>query len=288
MDVVICVAYKDCFFLKKNIQFIEKNLNPENIYIITNVQNFFLLENSSSRLKLLDENKLIDGLNFAIVRKALLEHMGLNMAGWYFQQFLKMAFSLTEYANKYYLVWDSDTVPLNHIDFLSPEGKYYFMPKTEHNDAYFTTIDNLFEAPRKADYSFISEHMVFDVQIMKELINTIANSTVKDCSQDAPWFVKAIYANTAKHIQGFSEFETYGTYCLNYHPNSFELRTFRTFRRGGLIYGMLASVEEIESLKNDLDTCSFELYDYPVSLHRKMIQLCFYWYCRLRNKFRRK
>ncbi len=44
MDIVICVAYKNCFFLTKNILFINKKLSPENIYVITNSSNFVLLE----------------------------------------------------------------------------------------------------------------------------------------------------------------------------------------------------------------------------------------------------
>ena len=54
MDLVICVAYKNCFFLKKNILFINKNLNPEHIYVTTKLSNFSLLEGIADNLKLLD------------------------------------------------------------------------------------------------------------------------------------------------------------------------------------------------------------------------------------------
>lgn len=64
-----------------------------------------LLESLPDNAKLLDENKLVDGLDFASVRKGVKEHLGLNLTGWYFQQFLKMAFALTEYAKDEYLVW---------------------------------------------------------------------------------------------------------------------------------------------------------------------------------------
>ena len=36
MDIVMCVALKECFFLRKNILFIRKNINPTHIWIITN------------------------------------------------------------------------------------------------------------------------------------------------------------------------------------------------------------------------------------------------------------
>ena len=55
MDLVICVAYKNCFFLKKNIPFINKNLTTEHIYVITKFSNFSLLEGIADNLKLLDK-----------------------------------------------------------------------------------------------------------------------------------------------------------------------------------------------------------------------------------------
>lgn len=69
MDLVICVAYKNCFFLKKNIPFINKNLGPEHIYVITGLSNFSQLEGMADNLKLIDENVLVDGLSYATVRK---------------------------------------------------------------------------------------------------------------------------------------------------------------------------------------------------------------------------
>lgn len=122
MDLVICVAYKNCFFLKKNIPFINKNLSPEHIYVITKFSNFSLLEGIADNLKLLDENALIGGLSYAAVRKVLKSHLGINLVGWYFQQFLKMGFALTSFAKEEYLVWDADTIPLNHVDFKDVGG----------------------------------------------------------------------------------------------------------------------------------------------------------------------
>lgn len=245
-----------------------------------------MLDKLSKKVYLIDENKMLEGLDFSAVRKALKAHLGINLTGWYFQQFLKMGFSLTSYAKEDYLVWDADTVPLNILLFIDKDKRYLFMPKTEHHVPYFSTIDKLFDAPKKADYSFISEHMIFNVKIMRELIAKIGQAEISGCPNGALWFEKCIYAIQPGVLQGFSEFETYGTYCLNYYPYIFRLRKFRTFRRGGLIFGMMASTKEIDSLKDDLDTCSFELYDYPVSIHRRWLQKAFYWYCRIKNKLR--
>ena len=204
MDIVICVAYKNCFFLKKNILFINKNLSPDNIYVIINRSNFSLLEGIADNVKPLDENKLVDGLNFSAVRNVLKAHLGINLVGWYFQQFLKMGFALTSFAKEDYLVWDADTVPLNHLAFKDNPGHYLFMPKTEHHEPYFSTIDKLFDAPKKADYSFISEHMIFNVKIMRELIAKIGQAEISGCPKETLWFEKCIYAIQPGVLQGFS------------------------------------------------------------------------------------
>lgn len=289
MDIVICVAYKDCFFLKKNLYFITKNLSPENIYIITNKSNFGLFKNVKHKVILIDEDNMVPELNFNSVKAVVRSHLGVNLAGWYFQQFLKMAFSLTEFAKESYIVWDSDTVPLNPISLEDKDGHYLFAPGIGKSQAYYDTIDRLFSAPVKNDATFICEHMIFDVKIMRELISVIGNSKLNNCDSKTFWFLKCIYAVTPGCFQnqGFSEFETYGTYCLNYHSDAFLIRRIRNFRKGGLIYGRIGSKEEIESLKDCFDTCSFELYTYPVSIHRRWIQKVFYAYCRIKQKLMR-
>lgn len=48
-----------------------------------------------------------------------------------------MGFALTPFAKEEYLVWDADTIPLNHLNFKDVGAKYLFMPKTEHHDPIF-------------------------------------------------------------------------------------------------------------------------------------------------------
>ena len=83
-------------------------------------------------------------------------------------------------------------IQFNHLNFKDVGGqKYLFMPKTEHHDPYFCTIDKLFDAPKKADYSFISEHMIFNVKIMCELIAKIGQANIAGCPSGALWLKSA-------------------------------------------------------------------------------------------------
>lgn len=267
MDIVICVALKDCYFLNKNLFFINKNLEHNNLYIITDKRNFkhIKIEKYPS-IKLLDENLLIDGLSLSATKKIVDKYLSNRNYGWYFQQFLKLGFALSKYAKEDYLVWDADTVPLNPIKFVNANNQHLILTKKEHHKPYFNTIDNLFEAKKKASYSFISEHMVFKSEIVREMLKTIESNS------NIIWYEQCIAARKDDVIQVFSEFETYGTYCLNYYPQLHCQRTFPTFRLGSKIYGIIASRKEIESLKFDLDTVSFEINNYPVSFYRRCIQ----------------
>lgn len=282
MDVVICIALKDIYFFNKNLYFINKNLVPNHIYVVTDKRNNRYITNKYNNVTIIDENNLVPGLNFGKIKKYI-DDKGFRYRqyGWYFQQFLKIGFALSQYAKNEYLVWDADTVPLNPIKIKNGD-KYLLLPKTEHNQAYFDTIDRLFDAPLKANYSFISEHMVFNVSIVKEMVDSI----VKKSKSNQQWFEICINSVDPMAANGFSEFETYGTYCLNYHPNLFEIRTLRTFRRCGYIFGIFATRKEINSLKDDLDTGSFEAYDYSVALWRRIKQYILFYLCKIITKLR--
>ena len=276
----MCVALKECFFLRKNILFIRKNINPTHIWIITNKRNFKYLPKEND-ITLIDEDKLIDGLTFQKVKSIIDNHLHVKNYGWYFQQFLKLGFALSSYAKEEYLVWDSDTVPFNKLNFKKGESDL-FLPKTEHNATYFETIDKLFEAPIKANYSFISEHMIFRCSILKEMLNKIEGKHMNK----KPWYELCITSVKPYTKNGFSEYETYGTYCINYHPQLLCPRTLRTFRRCSKLYSIFASSKEIQTLAEDLDTGSFEVYDYPVGGFRKYKQIIYNYFCKIVTKKR--
>ena len=46
MDVVICMSLKDCWFFRKNLYFIKKNINPNHIYVLTDKRNFNYLNSN--------------------------------------------------------------------------------------------------------------------------------------------------------------------------------------------------------------------------------------------------
>jgi hypothetical protein len=181
---------------------------------------------------------------------------------WYFQQFLKMAYSFKS-ETQYYLIWDSDTIPLNPIHFFINDGdklKCMFTMKDEHHVPYFKTINVLFDGKvfKLTNKSFIAEHMMIDKDIMLEIIHKIDDNAKIPGNN---FFEKILYAIDRNEISssGFSEFETYGNYVLKYYPEKYCLRQLRTFREGSLFVDKPAINERVLNwIAKSYDTISFE------------------------------
>ena len=110
--------------------------------------------------------------------------------------------------------------------------------------------------------SFISEHMLFDSRIVKQMIEEIEhNKWLKGKS-----FFEKILRATAFDVrpQAFSEFETYGTYCEYNYPQYYKKRHLRTFRAGKMFLGDRPSREILDWVGKCIDTISFEYPQKPI------------------------
>lgn len=135
--------------------------------------------------------------------------------------------------------------------------------KTEYNPNYFKTIKKLLGINKQTKGSFIAEHMLFSTDIVRELIEKISKSNV----DGENWMQKIINACDASDpMPGFSEFETYGSYVLATHPDSYAMRHLNTFRYGGYIRGRQISDKMLKKISFDIDTMSFELGMNPALL----------------------
>ena len=264
-DVLIPVAKKDTAFVKNVVTYINRNLiGCENIYIVTNQKNFQKLQalaSSEKNVKILDENALVPELNFGIVAECM-EKKGAgkeDRVGWYFQQLLKFAFAKSQYAKEYYLTWDADTIPLSPISFFDGETPL-FTKKIEHHKPYFVTLNRILGFGKLVDFSFIAEHMIFKVPIVKEMLDAIA---AYPTSEGNNWVEKIMFACHFAPGQGpyFSEFETFGNYCVKYHPSLYQVRQLNTFRSAGMIRGRHINEKLLDRLAFDLNIASFEAFD---------------------------
>lgn len=269
IDCVICVAGKDNLIVRTCIKLIIKNINPENIFIITKPQYriFYYGLQKKYPIEIIDEDNLLPNLSYVNLDKLIKNRIGKPLrTGWYFQQFLKMGFGLSHYAKNYYLIWDADTLPTSKLSFFE-NGHPVFTRKTEFHKPYFVTMKKLLNLGKNVPFSFIAENMLIDVNIMKELIHEISNCQVKGDN----WFEKIINAIGPEEDVAFSEFETYGTYVTNKYPLEYRIRELRTLRDGGAKYGRFISRKEIKGLQDKFDTVSLEPGSKP-KLVKRLIQ----------------
>ena len=283
-NIVIPITYRDYSFLKTTIKYVNINLTPKIVFIITDIRFKRFLPKEifdKGNCVVLDENELYDGMTIRHLKELFMKLGRTKLReGWYFQQFLKMAFALSDYCDTdYYLSCDSDTIPLRKIDFFDENGTPFFTMKTEYHAPYFVAIERLLGITKTNNRSYIAENMMFKKSIMIEMINRIQSNSFLEGNT---WFEKIVFSLEPESVSpmAFSEFETYGNYCFNYYPGLYRERTLPSFREGGLIQGRFVSDKILEQLSFDQATASFEIYDRPPFPWGKLS----YWYARWQRR----
>ena len=265
-NIIIPVVYKDYSFLRKTLRFVQKNLSATKIFILTDGRMAKYLSKEIRNCpicQIVDENSLLEGLTYQKIYK-IIKSQGREHTntGWFFQQFLKMGFALSDYCDtEYYLSWDADTIPLRPIPFFTEDEHPYFTMKTEYHEPYFEAIQRLIGLEKSNSRSYIAEHMMFNKNVMQELLGKINLSEV----EGDVWYEKIMNTIVPETVStdSFSEFETYGTYCMAYHPDMYVERQIPGYRLAGLIQGRFVSDKILERLASDAYVASFEIYDRP-------------------------
>ena len=181
-----------------------------------------------------------------------------KVTGWYYQQFIKYQYSHFS-QNKYYLVWDGDTVPCKKISMFSDDNIPYLDTKHEYHKQYFDTLSKILPGLNKwTKKSFISEHMLMNCDLVEELTDKIESN--EDITGNLFW-EKVLHSMNAYELMdtGFSEFETYGTYVMTNHPDSYRLRSWNSMRYGGMFFDQNnISDSDYNWLSKDFFAISFE------------------------------
>ena len=261
MKLVVPTISQDFGKLLHNIRIYFNFLPIKEIYVVGSGELQALLPPPNYPVVFMDEKELVDfdAIKKLIVKRTKSEKDG-RRAGWYVQQFIKMGFARI-CPDDYYLLWDSDTVPLKPMNMI--EEKPVFDCKTEYHEAYFKTIERLFPNLRKCiKGSFISEHMVIKTSLMRQMLSDIeANDTLVGDN----FAEKIINAVPVEELgkSGFSEFETFGTYVQSNFPNVYSMRNWKSLRSGGLFYDCSKglSKENVSWLSRYYDAISFEKWD---------------------------
>lgn len=264
-DVIMMVIPENITLLKTAYPYLCNNLGADRIIFVANNLCKEIIEETFGHEKnvlFMDEEYIYDGMTYERIKTILNSLCGNSQrTGWFYQQFLKMAYSY-KCKNDYYLVFDSDTIPLRKISYFDENENPRFIIKTEYHKPYFDTMKILFNGKvNRVDenVSFIAENMMIDKTIMIELIEAI---TGNDKLEGDSFYEKILNAidRSVVYCTGFSEFETYGNYVMTYYPNKYSRIKLRTQRRGSFLLGTDPTPDQLEWAAKDYDIMSFEIY----------------------------
>ena len=193
----------------KNTDYFFRYLPITKIYVIGPAD---IAENiaraDDSRIIFMNENEFVDAGRIRGLYSSRTDK-NPNRAGWYIQQFIKMQFARFT-SNEYYLIWDSDTIPVRHIDFFNNNGTPILDLRLQQIPSYYRTMTKLLPniaAPYHK--SFVTEHMLVNSQHMRECLSDIeANSLIAGSSFQEK-VINAVDIDDLPFM-GFSEYETYG------------------------------------------------------------------------------
>lgn len=263
-DVIIVCSKDHIHILRDSIPYLKRNLSPKNIVIISSTDSQeFIEELNFESVIFLDEDKIYPGMTIERIKKIIKDRTGFEKrAGWYFQQFLKMAYSKICPDNEY-LIWDADTIPLNPISF-KEDGRLKFTMEWRYGKDYFITLKKLLGYTKNTKESFVAEHMIVETAIMSHLISEIEEQNVPG----ERFYEKILYSvqKDALPKVGFSEFETYGTFVMVHYPERYVLSRIRTLRNGVMFLGKRPDASLLHWVARIYDTVSFESWDKTLPL----------------------
>jgi len=211
----------------------------------------------NEKVVVINEELIVPELNLSKVKKHLKLTLSktpeYQLAGWYFQQFLKMGFSKYATNHEYYLIWDSDTLLTRPIFFFDGD-KILLTQGNEFHGEYFFTIKHLFKEINLQSVSHISQHLMVRTADMIELIDSLQ-------SLDQNWWQKILSSLNGKTPFQFSEYETYANYCISKKPDLYRSIKRDWFRYGRSYFNCDIPDANVNSLAGQYDFIAFEDWD---------------------------
>ncbi len=263
MQLVMIVSAEDTKRAIENLEFIEKYLPVDEVVIIGNEKTGEIIRQSGQTVSFVNEDTVYPHMNFQSIDAIIREKSGKEgRTGWYFQQFLKMAYAF-RCKDDYYLVWDGDTIPVRKIELFDENGHPFMALKEEYNEPYFTTLKNLLDLKKIRKESFISEHMLIHAGYMREMIQEIEG---REKLKGTSFFEKILSAVEPDMLSssGFSEYETFGTYVMTEHPEVYHCIPYSSCRYTISMIGYNPSPEQIQWMAGKYEAVSFEKWDSPI------------------------
>jgi hypothetical protein len=254
LDIVSACRLRDLATLKLASDNLRKCVPFKKLHVFTAHRNFSEFAKALGKdAELIDEDSAIEGMTLEQLRAFL--GPGLSKgAGWYLQQFLKFSFAFKKTEDDHYLIWDADTVPLRPLEFFDEQGRMLFTKATECHSPYFETYKKFFQQEPHYEFSFISQHAIVRKSLLREMFRTIE----KNLPGDETWAWKMMRNLGGSGSNRFSEYETWGHYVKNAHPETAVYRELPWERHGNRLVSNPPSTKDLKSLGESYAFVAFE------------------------------
>ena len=257
IEVIICVCCKkDSKTWAIASKYIVKNIQAKNyrVYVPDSEVTFFK-EISAPPFEIIAESIYTD--NFAPILRSRLPANRVDQFGWYLQQFIKL-YAVSECsADEIALIWDADTLPLQPLMFIDDENRLLYYKGIEHHQPYFEFIKKLLGLTKVVNFSFITQCFVIKGAWVQDFLRFIEHR------HQVSWVQALIDGIDFNEGNGFSEYETLGTFISHHHAKEVQFIDRAWQRFGNSLIGDIAFLE-IRSSKKKLmkfDFVSFEKWD---------------------------
>lgn len=209
LDVLIPAVEKDMLTLPQVIDSVKT-------YLKHPITNIFIVAPPSPAIEHLCQKKgctlvLENTVAPIALEKINLFPNGVDRRGWLYQQFLKLSGD-TFVSQKHFFVLDADT-SLTCPQVFIVDNKTVLLHSDEHHHPYFQVYQKLFGIGTSTNLSFVAHQMLFNTVRLMEMKQQLEEM------QGRNWYDVIMSKLDAGEQSAFSEYETYGQWMLQNHPD---------------------------------------------------------------------
>ncbi len=248
LDIVFVAADQDLAVLPLAVEGVRRNLRHP-------IKDIAIVAPAESRMKKLAREigcRYVCESDVIPLRKRDIKYTveGVDRSGWLLQQFLKLGADAIVDTDRY-LVVDADTILIKPQIFLVG-GSDVLLHTEEYHHPYFSAYEFLVNSGVKTRVSSVAHQMLFNrsrLASLKSRMEQVGN---------APWCMSIINAADLTDLSCFSEYETYGQWCIANYPET----THREFAfNKSLSRSLMSPIDVImQQYARDYRSVSFHWY----------------------------
>lgn len=242
-------------FIDKTVESIIKHNNNCLIKLIVPTRDIILFNsvlNVFSDVEVISEELYVDGFNIDEIGSRLGPYS--KRAGWYLQQLVKLNLARSLLEDRY-IVWDSDTIQLQPINFFE-DGKMCFNKTRNFHKQYLETIEKLFmNSIDVQKSSYVSQFMPIDTLLLKRMFREIEELNSVD-----HWFEAVLDCLPHEGQSEFSEYETFANFALYKNRKNCIITKRKWFLYGSEILN-INEVEDLGAIERTFDGYSYVSFE---------------------------